>query len=117
MLRPISTLFLVSMPNRVKKVEYLSEYKLKIQFVGGKIKEVDLAATLKNAKNMFLELKDIEYFKKVECDGYSICWPNGIDFCPDVLYSMGKDIDKPSKKRAKKTATKSKARKKKLKTA
>lgn len=105
------------MPYRVKKVEYLSEYKLKIQFNIGKSKEVDLAGMLKNAKNMFLQLKDIEYFKKVECDGYSICWPNGIDICPDVLYSMAKDISKPAKKRTKKAVTKSKARKKsKLKT-
>ena len=99
------------MPYRVKKVEYLSEYKLKIQFNVGKSKEVDLAGMLKNAKNMFLQLKDIEYFKKVECDGYSICWPNGIDICPDVLYSMAKDIIKPRKKSTKKAATKSKARK------
>lgn len=99
------------MLHRVKKVEYLSEYKLKIQFNIGKSKEVDLAGMLKNAKNMFLDLKDIEYFKKVECDGYSICWPNGIDICPDVLYSMAKDISRPAKKYAKKAKTKLKARK------
>ncbi|MBM3192304.1 MAG: DUF2442 domain-containing protein [Chlamydiae bacterium] len=91
------------MPYRVKKVEYLSEYRLKIQFNVGKSKEVNLAGMLKNAKNMFLQLKDIEYFKKVTCDGYSICWPNGIDICPDLLYSMAKDISVPSKNRVQKT--------------
>jgi hypothetical protein len=87
------------MLRRVKKVEYISEYKLKLQFTNGKIKMVDLEGMLKNAKNMFIPLKDLEYFKKVVCDGYSICWPNGIDFCPDLLYKIGKDVIPPSKKR------------------
>lgn len=86
---------------RVKSVKYVSEYKLKIQFTNGKIKVADLAGTLKNAKNLFIQLKDLEYFKQVECDGYSICWPNGIDFCPDLLYKMGKDIPKEKRKSVK----------------
>jgi hypothetical protein len=86
---------------RVKKVEYIDGYKLKIQFTNGRTKIVDLEGRLKNAKNLFLELKDLEYFKKVECDGYSICWPNGIDYCPDLLYMIGKDIARPVQKRKK----------------
>lgn len=76
------------MPQRVKKVEWISDYKLKIQFISGEIAEVDLAHILKHAKNMFFDLKDIEFFKQVSCDGYTIYWPNGIDICPDLLYSM-----------------------------
>jgi len=87
------------MLHRVKKVEYLSEYKLKLQFDNGRIKIVDLEGMLKNGKNMFLQLVEINYFKKVECDGYSICWPNGIDFCPDLLYAAGKDIGRKPKRR------------------
>jgi hypothetical protein len=100
------------MPYRVKRVEYLGEYKLKIQFNIGKSKEVDLAAMLKNAKNMFLPLKDIEYFKQVECDGFSIYWPNGIDICPDLLYSMAKNNSASTKNKFKKAETKSKIRRK-----
>ena len=80
------------MTHRVKKVEWLSDYTLKIVFSSGQTKKVDLTPLLKNARNMFLELKNIDYFKTVQCDGYSISWPNGIDVCPDVLYSMGKPI-------------------------
>ena len=72
---------------------------------------MDLEGRLKNAKNLFLELKDLEYFKKVECDGYSICWPNGIDYCPDLLYMIGKDVERPPQKR-KKSSQGSRARKK-----
>lgn len=87
------------MLQRVKKVEYLRDYKLKIFFKGAKIKIVDLEQILRKSKGMFLELLDIDYFKKVECDGFSITWPNGIDFCPDLLYQIGKNIEPTTKKR------------------
>ena len=74
----------------IKKVEYLEEYKLKLFFNDKSIRIVNLESMLKNAKNMFVPLQDIEYFKQVECDGITICWPNGVDLCPDVLYKMGK---------------------------
>jgi hypothetical protein len=86
------------MLHRVKKAEHLSGYRLKLEFTNGRIKIVDLERMLKGKKNMFLQLLDPEYFKKVECDGYSICWPNGIDFCPDLLYKSGEDIARPKKK-------------------
>lgn len=83
----------------VKKVECLGGYRLKLQFDNGKIKIVDLEERLKNAKNLFNQLKDLDYFKKVECDGDSIFWPNGIDFCPDLLYKIGENVAKPVQKR------------------
>lgn len=83
---------------RVKKVEYLNNYKLKLFFSDGKTKIVDFKEKLKNAKGIFLPLKDMEYFKQVALDDcqLSICWPNGADICPDVLYDLGRQV--PSKK-------------------
>lgn len=99
------------MLHRVKRVEYLTDYKLKLYFTNGKIKVIDLADDLIKAKNMFLDLADIDYFRKVTCDGYSICWPNGIDFCPDWLYMNSKDLVRMPPKR-RKSSTKTKFRKK-----
>ncbi|HLB52171.1 MAG TPA: DUF2442 domain-containing protein [Chlamydiales bacterium] len=76
--------------HRVKKVECLDWYRLKLYFSNREVRTIDLSDELKNAKNLFLDLIDIEYFKKVECDGISIVWPNGIDFCPDWLYMNSK---------------------------
>lgn len=41
-------------------------------------------------------MQDMEFFKQVRVDpeAGTIVWPNGVDFCPDVLYSLatGKPI-------------------------
>jgi hypothetical protein len=78
------------MLHTIKKVKYLEDYKLELHFDDRSVKFVDLENMLKKAKNMFLPLKNIEYFKQVRCDGITINWPNGVDLCPDVLYKMGK---------------------------
>lgn len=81
---------------RVKKVDYVSAYKLKILFGNGNTKIVDIEPIIKKGKRIFQPLKDIDYFKKVSLDDevhpLSICWPNGADICPDVLYEIGKEI-------------------------
>jgi len=98
---------------RVKKVEYVKEYKLMLTFSDKKIKIVDIEPIIKKSKGLFHPLKDIEYFKKVSLDDnqfpLSICWPNGADICPDVLYEIGEDAQektpiksKPSARRQRK---------------
>ena len=87
--------------HRVKKVEYIDGYRLKLQFGNGKIKVVDFEEFLRKAKNKFRDLLDLDYFKRVECDGISIIWPNEIDFCPDLLYMKGKDLSIPVSRRKK----------------
>lgn len=76
----------------IKKVQYIEDYKLKLKFNDRKNRIVDLEPLTKKAKNMFLPLKDKNYFKKVKCDGFTLVWPNGLDLCPDVLYNMSKEI-------------------------
>lgn len=86
------------MLHMVKKVEYIEGYKLKLLFNDRHVQIVDLETMLKNAKNMFVPLMNIDYFKKVKCDGISIYWPNGVDLCPDVLYKMGEDAKRSTSK-------------------
>ena len=89
---------------RVNKVEYVDGYKLKLRFSDHTTKIVDMEPIIKKSKRVFLPLKDIEYFKKVSLDDrvhpLSICWPNGADMCPDLLYDMGKEIKAPSKQKS-----------------
>jgi hypothetical protein len=45
---------------------------------------------------VFGPLENVEFFRQVQVDSEAgtIVWPNGVDFCPDVLYSLatGKPI-------------------------
>ena len=50
---------------RVKNVEYIDGYKLRLAFTNGKIKIVDLSYIFKgNAGHYFEPLRDLERFKK-----------------------------------------------------
>jgi hypothetical protein len=48
------------------------------------------------AGGVFSQLEDVGFFSQVQVDpeAGTIVWPNGVDFCPDVLYSLatGKPI-------------------------
>lgn len=88
---------------RVKKVQYIDGYRLKLLFSDKKIKIVDLSNLVKKGGFYFEPLRDIEIFKQVSLDDekypLSICWPNDADICPDVLYEMGVEINNPKPKR------------------
>lgn len=86
---------------RVKKVEYVEGYKLRLAFTNGKTKIVDLSYIFKgNPGHYFEPLRDLDRFKEVYCDYGTICWPNQADLCPDVLYKIGLDEPKqPTKSR------------------
>ncbi len=87
---------------KVKKAVYLLDYKIKLTFSNRITKIVDFKDWIfENEADFYLiPLRTIEYFQKFSLDesGYTICWPNGAEFCPDVLYAKGKEIKK-SKKR------------------
>ncbi len=74
---------------RVKKAEYIKDCKIKILFSDGITKVVDFKVFFNDKRSFFLPLHDMEYFKKFIVDDTTICWPNQLDFCPDVLYEKG----------------------------
>lgn len=76
---------------RVKKAEYVKDYKIRLLFSDGVVKVVDFTPLLKDAKNLLVPLLDLEFFKSFSVDSSTICWPNEVDFCPDVLYDIGKE--------------------------
>src|ERR1700722_1953082 len=84
---------------RIRQVEYIRDYKLKLKFSDQSIKIVDLENLINKSKGIFLPLKDLNYFKQVDLDDcqLSICWPNGADICPDILYEIGKDVQEKKK--------------------
>ena len=81
---------------RVKQVRHLREYRLELSFTDGVKGELDLKERVIGRGGVFTPLQDIDFFKRVKVDpeAGTIVWPNEVDFCPDVLYSLvtGKPI-------------------------
>jgi hypothetical protein len=76
---------LVSSFARVISVEHLGARALRITFSDGLVRELDFA----NRLHGVLATIDHEVaFAEVSVDSVAgtICWPNGIDFDPDVLH-------------------------------
>jgi Protein of unknown function (DUF2442) len=77
----------------IKKILEIKEYKLNILFDNSETKWVDLESKLKSKsttpQSKYLQLLNKDYFKtvKVHPEWETIYWENGLDFCPDSLYT------------------------------
>jgi hypothetical protein len=82
---------------RVTNVNHVKGYCLEIRFSDGAVKELDFARRVVGRGGVFVPLADVEFFKQVTVDHVAgtLVWPNGVDFCPDVLYAeaTGKSIE------------------------
>ncbi len=72
----------------VSEVRYLCDYRLELRFTDGVIGEIDFRSRVVGRGGVFSPLEDVEYFRQVAVDreAGTLTWPNGVDFCPDVLY-------------------------------
>ena len=81
---------------RVKQVRHLGEYRLELTFTDGTKGDLDLRERAVGRGGVFSLLEDISFFRQVKVDpeAGTIVWPNEVDSCPDVLYSLvtGKPI-------------------------
>jgi hypothetical protein len=77
------------MLNDVVEVQPRGGYRLWIRFQDGAQGEVDLGPELV-FKGVFAPLRDPDYFARARVDVElgTICWPNGADWDPLVLYSL-----------------------------
>jgi hypothetical protein len=78
------------MSPRVNYVRYLGDYRLELGFTDGLRREVDLQDRIAGRGGVFRPLADLDFFRQVqvEPEAGTIVWPNGVDLCPDVLYSL-----------------------------
>jgi hypothetical protein len=76
------------MPTLVRNVavEHLGDYRLRLTFSDGLVRELDFAGVFE--KGVFGPLKDVRPFGSVVVDEFAgtIAWPNGVDLDPDVLH-------------------------------
>ena len=81
---------------RVTGVRHVSDYRLEINFSDGTLAQLDFHDRIVGRGGVFVPLQDVDFFRQVSVDreAGTLSWPNGVDFCPDVLYAeaTGKSI-------------------------
>ncbi len=70
-------------------VRVMDDYQLHLRFEDGVQGAVDVAGIVAFT-GVFAPLRSQDYFRRVRVDAElgTICWPNGADLDPDVLYSL-----------------------------
>lgn len=78
----------------ITSLMYLEDYRLRLHFNDGTVKDVDLQQELDG--EIFQPLQDIGLFKQVKInpDTATIEWPNGADFAPECLHKIGREVRK-----------------------
>lgn len=74
----------------VQDVEPLAGYKLRLYFTNGESKVFDVSPYLE--KGIFSELKDTNYFKRVQVVAGAVEWPNEQDFSNDTLFLLSAPV-------------------------
>jgi hypothetical protein len=75
---------------RIIEVRATGDYQLQLVFSDGTSGQVDLRNWVVGQGGVFKPLEEPDYFKQVIVNPElgTVQWPNGADFCPDVLYSL-----------------------------
>jgi len=74
---------------RITGVRYLKDYWLELTFSDGQVAKLDFRERIIGRGGVFTALENLDFFRQVQVDpeAKTLVWPNGVDFCPDVLYS------------------------------
>jgi len=72
--------------HKIIAVKPLEKFKIEVNFEDGVKGCIDLSKLI--GKGVFAAIKDPNKFRKVGIDPqtHTVCWPNGIDLCPDSIY-------------------------------
>lgn len=73
---------------KIIKVEYISEFKINLEFSDGYQNVVDFKNELWG--EIFQPLKDVSYFRDFKTNPFTIHLDNGADFSPEYLYELAK---------------------------
>jgi len=74
---------------RVTSVRHVKDFELELRFSDGTAAVLDFQRRIVGRGGVFQPLENVEVFAKVAVDpeAGTLVWPNGVDFCPDVLYA------------------------------
>jgi hypothetical protein len=77
------------MTPRITSVRHVQNFELEIGFTDAARRVLDFRGRIVGRGGALTPLQRVDYFAQVALDpeAGTIVWPNGVDFCPDVLYA------------------------------
>lgn len=81
---------------KVIRAKYIKDHVIEFVFNDGLKSEVDLKNEIEG--EIFMPLKDLQYFKTFSLNRWTIEWENGADFAPEFLYQLSIEKDKRAHK-------------------
>ncbi len=73
---------------KIKKFRLLKNYEIEIEFNNNQTLTVDLKNEFQG--EVFEPLKDLNFFQQAYLTEWNVIeWPNGADFAPEYLFSIG----------------------------
>jgi hypothetical protein len=81
----------------INTIQTINGLNITCIFNNNELRKIDFNKWLlsKNIKenSILFELLNTTYFQLVSLDSYgTLSWPNGVDFCPGVLYSISEKV-------------------------
>lgn len=79
----------------IKNASYIGNYKFSISFDNDENKIFDVCDLIKKDARygkfeIFKPLQDEDFLKEFELDGWTLCWQNGADIAPELIYELSK---------------------------
>ena len=72
----------------VVRVDPLPGFNLRLTFENGEIRRFNAAPFLSRAGGVFIPLRKMAVFRQAFVANGTVCWPNGADLDPEVLYEQ-----------------------------
>lgn len=80
-------------PWRVRTVEALPDFRLRVRFMDGSEGTVALGAMIHSTgAGVFAALRDPCLFAQVRVEHGAVCWPGGLDLAPDAMHAQIRQI-------------------------
>ena len=82
----------------IKNIIKVKDYTVLCEFNNVETRLIGLSVKVekynKTNDGWLSQLADKDYFKTVKLDSYgTLIWDNEVDFCPDVLYEMSRNVE------------------------
>lgn len=74
---------------RIREAKHVQDYEVEMSFSDGTTARFDFRNRVVGRGGVFKPLQDVGFFSQVvvNSEAGTLVWPNGVEFCPDMLYA------------------------------